>query len=74
MPSPGERFWLSNSVVIATSVSHSVAGGTQVRVTQPKAPMARVRPISSRPRHHLRTVMMLNRLGNDSTTAAASEY
>jgi hypothetical protein len=60
---------LSTSVLIATSVIHRVAGGTQERSSQPPAPTDRVTSTSATARRQLLIGKLLARLGNDSTMA-----
>ncbi|MCY1181017.1 hypothetical protein D9M73_214980 [compost metagenome] len=63
---------LSISVLTATSVSHSVAGGTQERSSQPPAPTDRVNTTSITPRRQWAIGKLLARLGNDSSMAVPS--
>jgi len=60
-------------VLTATSVIHSVAGGTHERSNQPLPPTARVTSTSATPRRQVLTGKLLIRLGNDSAMAAIND-
>ncbi len=68
----GARCASSTTLVTATWVRRSVAGGTHSRASQPAAPSATSSASTSSPRHQRGTLIAPVRVGKDNTTATAS--